>query len=93
MTAIPLLLFTEGARRLRFSTVGFLQYLAPSGQFLLAVLVYGEELSLPKLASFALIWVSLVLYSLEARRAARTASRYEAKGDRLDPSTDRGEKP
>ena len=76
VTAVPLLLFSEGARRLRFSTVGFLQYLAPTGQFLLAVLVYGEELSPAKLLSFALIWVGLVLYSIEARRSARIASRY-----------------
>jgi len=46
----------------------------PSGHFLLAVLVYGEELSTEKLVSFSLIWVSLILYSLEARHGARVSA-------------------
>ena len=45
MTAVPLVLFTSAARRLPLSTVGFLQYLAPTGQFLLAVLAFGEPLA------------------------------------------------
>ena len=75
MTAVPLLLFTEGARRIRLSTLGFLQYLAPTGQFLLAILVYGEPLGRLRLASFVLIWIALALYSFEAHRQSlpRTA--------------------
>ena len=44
VTAVPLLLFAAAARRLRFATLGFLQYLAPSIQFLLAVFAFGEHL-------------------------------------------------
>ena len=55
LTALPLIWFAEGARRLRLSTMGFLQYLAPTGQFLLAVLAYHEPFSSTKLLAFGLI--------------------------------------
>jgi chloramphenicol-sensitive protein RarD len=73
VTAIPLLLFTSAARRLPLSTIGFLQYLAPTGQFLLAVLAYGEPLARGKLTAFALIWLALVAFSIDLARAARRA--------------------
>lgn len=66
VTALPLLLFTEGARRIFFSTVGILQYIAPSSTFLLAVFVYGEPFSTAKLWTFILIWTALVLYSADS---------------------------
>src|SRR5439155_10919935 len=56
VTAGPLLLFARAARSLRLSTIGFLQYLSPTGQFLIAVFVYHEPMSAHKLMSFALIW-------------------------------------
>ena len=68
VTAIPLLLFAAGARRLRFSTLGFLQYVSPTCQFLLAVLVYHEPFSSRQLLSFSLIWAALALYTLETVR-------------------------
>jgi chloramphenicol-sensitive protein RarD len=68
VTAIPLLLFAAGARRLRFSTLGFLQYVSPTCQFMLAVLVYREPFSSEKLASFGLIWAALGVYTLETLR-------------------------
>jgi len=68
VTALPLLLFTHGARRLPLSTVGFLQYLAPSMQFLLAIAVYGETFTLDHLAAFVLIWLALALFTWDARR-------------------------
>ncbi|MFN0253085.1 MAG: EamA family transporter RarD [Kofleriaceae bacterium] len=64
VTAIPLVLFTSAARRLPLSTVGFLQYLAPTGQFLLAVLVYDEPLASEKLVAFVFIWTALVAFSI-----------------------------
>ncbi|HLV76608.1 MAG TPA: EamA family transporter RarD [Marinobacter sp.] len=63
MTAIPLLLFAGAARRLKLSTVGFLMYINPTIQFLIALYVFHEPLSTAKLASFTIIWLALVLYS------------------------------
>lgn len=61
-TALPLILFAFGARRLRFSTLGMLQFIAPSAQFLIGV-AYGEPLTPLRLASFALIWAGLALFT------------------------------
>ncbi|PLX39216.1 MAG: EamA family transporter RarD [Hyphomicrobiales bacterium] len=68
VTALPLILFAVGARRLKLATIGLLQYLAPSIQFLLAVLVYGEPLSPIRFATFALIWLSLAIYTADSWR-------------------------
>jgi chloramphenicol-sensitive protein RarD len=62
VSTIPLLLFTEAARRLRYSTVGMLQFIAPTLQFLLAVVVYGEPFTHAHRIAFAAIWVALALY-------------------------------
>ncbi|MBQ0833532.1 EamA family transporter RarD [Marinobacter sp.] len=66
VTAIPLLAFAGAARRLRLSTVGFLMYINPTIQFLIALLVFSEPLSTEKLTSFVMIWVALGLYSWSA---------------------------
>jgi chloramphenicol-sensitive protein RarD len=71
VTAIPLLLFTSAARRLPLSTIGFLQYLAPTGQLILAVLVYGERFAHDQLIAFALIWLGLAAFSLDLAVQAR----------------------
>lgn len=65
MTAIPLLLFGAGARRLTLTSLGILQYIAPTLQFLLGVLVYGESLTLQRLIGFVLIWLALAVYTAE----------------------------
>ena len=65
ITAIPLLLFAAGARRIRMSTLGLLQYVAPSLQLLLGVWVYNEPFGGKLLAGYAVIWSALALYSLE----------------------------
>jgi len=70
-TALPLLFFTAAARRLRYSTVGLLQYTAPSLQFALAVLVYGEAFTRAHLILFACVWAALLLYSADSIRAHR----------------------
>ena len=72
VTAIPLVLFTVAARRLPLSTLGFLQYLAPTGQFLLAVLAFGEPIAPGELAAFALIWTALAVFTIDLRRVARS---------------------
>ncbi|HYG47412.1 MAG TPA: EamA family transporter RarD [Allosphingosinicella sp.] len=81
LTAIPLLLFTAAAKRLPYSTLGFLQYVAPSLQFLLAVLVFGEPLTTAHIVCFGAIWVALAIFvseGLRAGRAARAAAAAEA---------------
>lgn len=71
ITTIPLLCFTSAARRLRYSTLGFFQYIAPSLMFLLAVGVYNEALNIDKLISFISIWAALAVYSIDALRNHR----------------------
>ena len=73
VTAIPLLLFTAAARRLPYSTLGFLQYLAPSLQFLLAVLVFGEAFTVPHMICFGAIWTALAIFSIDGWRSAARA--------------------
>lgn len=68
VTTIPLLFFGAAARRLRLSTLGILQYVTPTGQFLIAVLLFGEPFSTPQLLSFACIWMALGIYSVGAYR-------------------------
>lgn len=77
VTAIPLMLFAAGARRIRLSTVGFLQYLAPSITALLAVWVYGELFTWISGVTFALIWTALAMVSAEAVRREVSAPRPE----------------
>jgi chloramphenicol-sensitive protein RarD len=66
VTAVPLLLFTAAANQLRLSTIDFLQYLAPTLVFLLAVTFYSKTVGQDKLVTFGFIWVALVLFTLEA---------------------------
>lgn len=66
VTTIPLLCFTAAAQRIRYSTLGFFQYIAPSLMFILAVAVYGEPLAKSKLMTFVIIWFALALYTLDS---------------------------
>jgi chloramphenicol-sensitive protein RarD len=65
-TAVPLLLFTFAVRRLRLTTIGMLQYMSPSIQFLLAIFVLREPINITQLISFALIWLSLIIYTSDS---------------------------
>ena len=67
VTAVPLILFTLGVRRIPLSTAGLLQYIAPTCTFLLAVLLYDEPFSTAHAISFGLIWTALFIYSLDFR--------------------------
>ncbi|MFT3869565.1 MAG: EamA family transporter RarD [Nibricoccus sp.] len=73
VTAVPLLLFAKGARGLRMITLGLLQYLAPTCQFLLGWLLYNETMGAARAGAFALIWAGLALYSIDAVLASRAA--------------------
>ncbi len=77
ITAIPLMLFAVGARRLPLATVGFLQYIAPSLNFLVAVLLFRDRPfdATTQLVGFALIWLALAVYSADMVRAGRQAAR------------------
>ncbi|KAF0162725.1 MAG: rarD [Rhodocyclaceae bacterium] len=74
VTAIPLLLFAVATRRLPLNMMGFLQYLAPSITFLLAVFVYHEPLNLVRTLAFATIWTGLAVYSFDLFRSAGARS-------------------
>ena len=67
MTALPLILFTAATRVLRLGTVGLLQYLNPTCQFLLAVWLFREPFTQAHLHSFLLIWSGLILFTLDSR--------------------------
>ncbi len=71
VTAIPLIWFTSGARRLNYSTVGLFQYLAPTCQFLLAVLAFGEAFTWAHVVTFSCIWTALAIYSTQSWMVAR----------------------
>ncbi|MCC2593454.1 EamA family transporter RarD [Tessaracoccus sp. OS52] len=66
ITAVPLLLFAAGARRLRLVTLGMVQYIAPIGQFLLGWLAFGEPMPLERWVGFALVWVAVAMFALSA---------------------------
>jgi chloramphenicol-sensitive protein RarD len=74
LTAIPLLMFGAALRRLKLSTVGFLQYVGPTGQLLVALLVFHEPLSPVKLASFVLCWIGIAVYTADSILARQPAA-------------------
>ncbi len=65
ITALPLLLFAAGARRISLTTMGILQYISPSLQFSIGVWLFHEPFESARLVGFVLIWAALVVYSLE----------------------------
>lgn len=71
VTALPLLWYTEGARRLSLKTLGVIQYLSPTCQFLLGAFLYKEPLAPARLAAFGLIWAALAVYTIDALLASR----------------------
>jgi chloramphenicol-sensitive protein RarD len=71
VTTVPLLLFTAAARLLPYSTLGMLQFIAPTLQFLIAVLLYGEPFTTAHAIAFGAIWAALGLYVLAIVRHAR----------------------
>ena len=71
ISTTPLLLFTAAARRLRYSTLGMLQFLAPTLQFLLAVFAYGEPFTTAHAIAFGAIWTALALYMFALLRRPR----------------------
>ncbi len=71
VTAIPLLIYANGAKLLRLSTIGILQYIAPTMIFLVAVFAFGEEFGRARMIAFPMIWAALILYSSSMLRQMR----------------------
>ncbi|MEL6665967.1 MAG: EamA family transporter RarD [Pseudomonadota bacterium] len=81
ITAVPLILFAIAAKRLRLSTIGMMQYLGPTLQFLISVLIFKEVFGLTHAIAFAFIWTALIVFTIDslvgeakARRLARAAA-------------------
>ena len=81
ITAFPLILFALAAKRLRLSTIGMMQYLAPTLQFIISVFVFKEEFGWAHGAAFAFIWTALIVFTIDslvgeakAKRLARAAA-------------------
>jgi chloramphenicol-sensitive protein RarD len=99
VTAIPLMLFGAAAIRLRLTTLGLLQYLAPILQLLIGVFVDGEPMPLSRLAGFALVWLALIVFTGDAlarpagpgeqREDGRRAGEHEG-GDRIVEDVEHG---
>jgi chloramphenicol-sensitive protein RarD len=73
ITAIPLIWFVTATRLLPYSTVGVIQFIVPTGQFLLAVLAFREPFTIHHLVSFSLVWAGIALFLWEARRTRSIA--------------------
>lgn len=73
ITAVPLLLFAFGTKLLRLSTIGIMQYIAPTMVFLIAVLAFGEPFGTAQAVAFVMIWAALAIYSWSMLSAARRA--------------------
>jgi chloramphenicol-sensitive protein RarD len=71
ITAVPLLMFGAALRRLPLSTMGFLQYVGPTLQFLVALVLFHEPLDQTRLLSFALCWVGIIIYMIDSVRSSR----------------------
>ena len=86
ITTVPLIAFAAAARRLPLTTIGFLQYLAPTGQFLLAVFLYGEPFTRTHAISFACIWAGLALFTISSVNGyrARASARAESPTPPID---------
>ncbi|MER9301054.1 EamA family transporter RarD [Mesorhizobium sp. M0621] len=74
ITSVPLLLFAFGAKLLRLSTIGIMQYIAPTMVFLIAVLIFDEPFGTTQAVAFALIWAALAVYSWSMLTTARKVS-------------------
>ncbi|WP_103333620.1 EamA family transporter RarD [Pseudotabrizicola formosa] len=81
VTAIPLMVYGSGAKRLRLSTIAMMQYISPTMVFLIAVFVFGEPFGTVRLIAFPMIWAALVIYTVAMLRA-RGRARESAKINR-----------
>lgn len=81
VTTAPLLCFTAAARRIRYTTLGFFQYIGPSIMFLLAVMYYQEPLDNARVVTFVFVWLALLIYVFDSFRAYRKSKKILIKND------------
>ena len=79
VTAVPLLIYANGAKLLRLSTIAILQYIAPTMIFLIGVFVFKEPFGGARMVAFPMIWIALVLYSIAILRNMRAARKLAGK--------------
>lgn len=75
VTTVPLLLFGAATKRIPLTTIGLLQYIAPTLQLLLGIIVFGEELAAGRLVWFVVVWVAVGLFAYDSVRSASTSRR------------------
>ena len=75
VTAVPLMIYANGAKLLRLSTIGILQYIAPTMIFLTAVFVFDEPFGQARMIAFPMIWAALIIYTVSMVRQARAAGK------------------
>jgi chloramphenicol-sensitive protein RarD len=83
VTAVPLICFGAAAIRVSMTTIGLLQYLAPTIQFVLGLVVFHEDLSTVKWIGFVLVWIALALFTTEALRGHRAQLRLAAEASAI----------
>ncbi len=71
VTAVPLMFFAAAARRVPLTTIGLLQYLAPTMQFVLGLVVFHEPMPASRLAGFGLVWLALAVFTVDLLRRNR----------------------
>lgn len=80
VAAVPLILYANGAKRLKLSTIAIMQYIAPTMIFLTAVLIFGEAFGTARMIAFPMIWTALVIYTWSMLKQARARARYRPAG-------------
>ena len=71
VTTLPLLCFIAGAKRIKYSTMGFLQYIGPSIMFVIAVQMYQEEVGIDRWVTFGFIWSALLVFTFDSLKSMR----------------------
>lgn len=74
VTITPLLLFTASAKRIPLNLIGMLQFIAPTGQFLLGLLYYNEVIKTEQVIAFSLIWIAIIIYSISKTKLLKSSS-------------------
>ncbi len=72
-TISPLLFFTAAAKRIPLNLLGMLQFIAPTGQFLIGILYFGEVINLTQVFAFSLIWIAIIIYSISRTKTSKTS--------------------
>ena len=78
ITAVPLILFGAGARRINLSTIGILQYITPTMQFLLGIFLYNETFTQTQFIGFSIIWAALIIYATDSLKNGRSQAKVAA---------------